>query len=137
MIIAMPGPDTDKQTSGSAIETLHGTIGPDHPDYGEFYRCRELMAFQFYDAVREAERRRGRKPTERALREKLNDLIYRELAPIVLRYHEQQWPWVVRELIAERVGGDDDGDAGASSSPDRGKDRPSFWARVLKGRLHR
>ena len=116
------------------IETLHGTIGIDHPDYEKFWRCREMMAFQFYDAVREAERRSGRKRAQKALRKDLDEILYHELAPIVLRYHEQQWPWTIHALIAEKIDTkSDDGGAEAPPPPHERNDRTSFWARVTKG----
>lgn len=123
-----------EEKESGAIETLHGTIGIDHPDYGEFYKCREMMAFQFYDAVREDKRRSGRKWTEKALRKGLNELLYGELAPIVLRYHEQQWPWAIHAVIAEKIDNySGDGSAETPPPPHQREQRASFWARLTKG----
>ena len=116
------------------IETFQGTVGLNHPDYEKFYRCREMMTYQFFDAVREAERRSDRKGADTALQKDLDEILYHCIAPIVLRYHEHQWSWAIHAHIADKVDiYSDDSIAETPPPSHENGHRTSFWAWVKKG----
>ena len=85
------------------------------------------------NAARTAERRSGRKRADTALQKDLDEILYHSIAPIVLKYHEQQWSWAIHAHIAKKVDNcNDDSIADAPLPSHENGHRISFWAWAIK-----